>query len=246
MDIPAASGTPSLYPINLPYKVQHLILTTTQRPLKECCFDFAMARLPLKLQENGWDCFKAVELTNWTKTLPNWCGLLPKDALDLNKRTLIKQVLFSTHNLRHSAVHRLPTSTRGICQIIKSALRLAKMLQVPLHTTQLEELHHKIEARVKCMELNKNFLEDRLNKDLQEIRRQHKELNKKEKELITLTLREDQENKSLMGVLLQESLREISCDDQGDAELKDEIPEISDSGSQTALKEIKIYEKEFQ
>lgn len=36
----ATRAVPSLYPVNFPYKAQHFILTTTQRLLEECCFDF--------------------------------------------------------------------------------------------------------------------------------------------------------------------------------------------------------------
>jgi hypothetical protein len=247
---------PSLYPVNFPYKAQHFILTTTQRLLEECCFDFTTTWLPSKLQENGWDCPEAVELTKWTKFLTKNYDLLPKESLDLGKDTTIKQVLLSTHNLRHSAVHRLPTSARGINQMVKSAARLAKTLCDPLRTAQLEELNHEVEGRIKDMELNKNFLEDKLDKELQEIRRKREELNVKEKELLSSTLKEDQENKSLIGVLVQESLREILCDkigpkeDQTDAGQKDEnedengTPEISDSASYTAVEEIETDEKE--
>lgn len=252
----ATSAVPSLYPVNFPYKAQHFILTTTQRLLEECCFDFTTMWLPSKLQENGWDCPEAVELTKWTKFLTKNNDLLPKASLDLDKDTTIKQVLLSTHNLRHSAVHRLPTSARGINQMVISAARLAKTLRDPLRTAQLEELNHEVEGRIKDMELNKNFLEDKLDKELQDIRRKREELNVKEKELISSTLKEDQENKSLIGVLVQESLREILCDkigpkeDQFDTGQKDEnedengTPEISDSASYTAVKGAETNEKE--
>lgn len=256
LDNLATSAVPSLYPVNFPYKAQHFILTTTQRLLEECCFDFTTMWLPSKLQENGWDCPEAVELTKWTKFLTKNYNLLPKESLDLDKDTTIKQVLLSTHNLRHSAVHRLPTSARGINQMVISAARLAKTLCDPLRTAQLEELNHEVESRIKDMELNKNFLEDKLDKELQDIRRKREELNVKEKELISSTLKEDQENKSLIGVLVQESLREILCDkigpkeDQIDTGQKDEnedengTPEISDSASYTAVEEMETNEKE--
>lgn len=184
--------------------------------------------LPSKLSEKGWECAEAVELTKWTKILQQSFERLPVEALDLDEGTSIADALLSNHRLRHSAVHRLPTTARSINDMIASALKLAKTLRDPLRAAQLEELQHEIERKIKDMELNKNFLEDRLDKDLREIQRQREELNRREKDLIATMLREDQENKSLIGTLLQDSLQSIfsnmsvSAEGQGDTNSTDE------------------------
>lgn len=59
------------------------------------------------------------------------------------------------------------------------------------------------------MELNKNNLEDRLTCELEEIRQQREELDKREKTLIADMIEESSENKSLIGSLLEESVKRI-------------------------------------
>jgi len=133
-------------------------------------------------------------------------------ALDL-KESSLNVALFSTNKLRHTAVHRLPTTARGIDQLIRSALRLTETLHDPLRAAQLEELHDEIDSKIKAMELNKNVLEDELNTLLREIQRQREELDRKEKELIVTTLKEDLDNKALIGLLLEESVHRIFDED---------------------------------
>jgi len=234
---------PSLYPSYLPYNVQHLILTTAQRVLEECCFKFAETWLPSILKSRGWECAEAVELTKWTRLLIKRSGSdLPVHALKLSGSSL-NDVLLSTNKLRHTAVHRLPTTARGVGQLIQSAVKLAETLQNSLRTAQLEELHYEIDSKIKAMELNKNVLEDSLSHELQEIRQQREALDRKEKDLIANMLREDLENKSLIGILLEESVRNIFAEqvsslaelekDQDDAEVNVHDEEIN-GGKETA------------
>lgn len=190
------------------------------------------------LKYHGWDCAEAVELTKWTRILAKRSAStnLPMHALKLSGSTL-QDILFATNKLRHTAVHRLPTSARGIGQLIQSAVKLAEALQDPICTAQLEELHYEIDSKIKAMELNKNVLEDGLCHQLQEIRRQREALDEKEKDLIAGVLREDLENKVLIGVLLEESVRDIFAEqdrtsaelekDQDDAEVNGDEDEIN-------------------
>jgi DNA anti-recombination protein RmuC len=183
-------------------------LTAAQHVLEECCFDFGRRLLPKILEDHGWDCAEAVELSIWTRILADASHLLSLHALEA-RGILLKDILSSACNLRNTAVHRLPTTARGISQFVQSALRLAETLQDNHRAAQLEELHHNIDSRIKAMELNKNVLEDTLNSQLQEIQRQREELDNKEKELIATMLKEDHENQSLIGSSLEESVRKI-------------------------------------
>jgi len=165
-DVPETSEVavkiaPSLYPSYLPYKIQHLILTTTQHQLEECCFDFAAKWLPSLLEEHKWDCAEAVELTKWTRTLAKRCDKLPASAMDNGSEAPLKEVFFSTNVLRHTAVHRLSTTARGIHKMIQSASRLAQVLGDHSRAAELDNFHLEIGSRIRDMELNKNFLENR-------------------------------------------------------------------------------------
>jgi hypothetical protein len=118
-------------------------------------------------------------------------------------------VLFSPHKLRHVAVHRLLYTTRGSYQLIYSALRLTETLHDPIRAAQLEELHHELDSKIKPIELNKNVLEDGVSNEFQKIHQQRKELDRREIDLIEKMLKEDNENKSLIGHLLEDSVERI-------------------------------------
>lgn len=104
------------------------------------------------------------------------------------------------------------------------------------------------------MELNKNNLEDRLTRELEEIRQQREELDKREKTLIADMIEENSENKSLIGSLLEESVKRIFIegvempsalekDDDGleksedNFEKEDDVPEKKEEGVETQISE---------
>ncbi|UQC85769.1 uncharacterized protein CLUP02_11268 [Colletotrichum lupini] len=205
---PPHPGLPSLYPACLPYKTQHDILTTTQRVLEECCFDFATKWIPHVLQSQGWDCPSAVELTKWTKVF-NRAGLnLPAHAT-APANTPIKDVLFRTHQLRHTAVHRLPTTAREVSQHLGTALKVAETLQDVSRAAQLEDLMSEVNEKIKAMVLTKNVLENRTLFSLDDIRRQREELDRQEKQMIENMVREDRDHKALIGCLLEAAVDDI-------------------------------------
>jgi hypothetical protein len=199
---------PSLYPSYIPYKAQHVILSTAQRILEECCYDFTRNWLPEILTNSGWDCAEAVELTKWTRMLLKYAHTLPPQAV-ATSGTSLKDIFLSTHQLRHTAVHRLPTTARGIAELVQSALGLAEALQDNKRAVLLEELHRDIDGKIKAMELHKNALEDTLSYELRRIRRRREELDRMEKALIENMVKEDQGNKALVGSLLEDSVCRI-------------------------------------
>jgi len=242
---PAVSTAPSLYPSFLPYTTQHLILTTAQRQLEECCFDFAAKWLPSLLKEKKWECPEAAELIKWTRTLAKHSGKVPAGAIWKVSEAPLSEVFSSTNVLRHTAVHRLVTSARGIYKMIQSASRLANALGDSSRAAELEKLCLEMGSRIRDMELNKNFLENRLDEQLQAINKKREELDREEKEAIATMLSEDRENKSLAGSFLEDAvknifgrpesgptsmmdgLRERDDVDEGNEHENDQEPEIS-------------------
>ncbi|KAK1634019.1 hypothetical protein BDP81DRAFT_433553 [Colletotrichum phormii] len=205
---PPHPDLPSLYPARLPYNTQHNILTTVQRILEDCCFDFATKWIPHVLRGQGWDCSSAVELTKWTSVF-NTTGLkLPAHATT-PAGTSIKEVLFRTHQLRHTAVHRLPTTARGVNQHLRAALRVVETLQDVSRAAQLEDLVSDVDEKIKAMVLTKNVLENRTLFSLDDIRRQREELDRQEKELIESMVKEDRDHKALIGRLLEAAVDDI-------------------------------------
>lgn len=199
----------SLYPSYIPFRTQHLVLVSAQRLLEECCFDFTAKWAPSLIDRYGWDCPEAIELNKWTQIILKRVGKFPKDAFEYTYGSGIREVLTSVHVLRHSAVHRLHTSTKTINQMIHSAAVFAQALRDTDRQFQLEELHVEMENKVTAQELNKNFLEEKLARELDEIRERRKELDLREQEAINTLFREDNENKTLVGSMLEESVRGI-------------------------------------
>lgn len=118
-------------------------------------------------------------------------------------------LLMAVSKLRHTAVHRLPTTARGISQLLESALKLARVLGDDWRATQLEELWSDVNSKIKAMELNKNVLEDMASNELRRIHQKRAELDMMEAEVIQKMLTDDMDNKALIGRLLEESVHDI-------------------------------------
>lgn len=78
--------------------------------------------------------------------------------------------------------------TIAIDAFIVSAMRLTEALRDTLRTSQLESLHLDIQVRIKAMEFNKNALEEELSRKLEAIQRQREELDKKEVEVLCISI----------------------------------------------------------
>lgn len=198
----------SLYPSYVPYKTQHLVLTTVQRMLEECCFDFSKMWISDALQERKWDCAEAAELTQWLSLLNRRSGKIPAHAFT-RQFSSIQGILSSVRRLRHTAVHRLPITARGTCDLIQSAAKLSEVLRDPFRTAQLEAIAQTLGPLTRDMELHKNFLENTLDVNLQTIRQQREELDRREAALIAMTRKEDADKKALVGSMLEEAVRKI-------------------------------------
>jgi hypothetical protein len=148
------------------------------------------------LADNHWDCAEAVELTKWTRTLAKHYDKIPAYAVDDELKTSLEDAFSSTNILRHTAVHRIPTSAKGIHKMIQSAARLAKTLGDQPRASQLERLHLEIESRLRDMEINKNFLENRLDERLRAISEQRAELDRQEQEAMATMLKDVEQTRA--------------------------------------------------
>jgi hypothetical protein len=245
---PAISTAPSLYPYFLPYATQYLILTITQRQLEECCVDFVAKWLRSLLEQKMWECPETAELIKWTKKLAKNSGKVPAGAIWKVSEAALSEVFSSTNVLRHTAVHRLVTSARGRYKMTQSASRLANALGGSPRAADLEKLCLDMGSRIQDMELNKNFLENRLDEQLQAINKKREEFDREGKEAIATMLSEDRENQSLTGSFLEDAVKNVfgrpesgptgmmdglhdSDDvDEGNEHKNDQEPELSNGG----------------
>ena len=109
-----ALSVPRLHPVYLPFKTQHRSLVLVQSLLEEICLEFGNAWVPDLMEARKWHEAESIELTEWTKRFSKYAKSLPPAAIKPIAGKSIAQVLFGTSALRHSAVHRLPTSAAGI------------------------------------------------------------------------------------------------------------------------------------
>ena len=203
---------PSLYPVYIPFKTQHLVLNKTQQLLEECCYDFSTQWMPELLKQRRWDCPEAIELNKWTHSVVNRLDKLPQScssAFADDSRSSVASCLISINKLRHSAVHRLPTTAKGISEMIHSAIRFARVLRDSAREQQLTKLDYELQGKFRALALNKNYLETKLERELQEIARQRRELDNKEKEAVVMISREDEDHQSLIASLLSNSVQQI-------------------------------------
>jgi hypothetical protein len=74
-----------------------------QRILEEGCFDMAYRWMPGVLNQKGWSCAEAVELSTWRDFLPN---AVPPNALTPVRGYSLNMGLRDAVKIRNSAVHR--------------------------------------------------------------------------------------------------------------------------------------------
>ncbi|KAL2107110.1 hypothetical protein VUR80DRAFT_5689 [Thermomyces stellatus] len=201
---------PSLYPCYLPYKTQHSILTMAQQALEECCFEFAAKNLPAVLEDKGWDCPEAVELTRWLPILQDKSVTTDVQPYFANVDAEGLKALFAdVSRLRNSAVHREPVTAKGVSQLLESAVKLSQILQDDRRSALLDDVRKELKSKIRAMERNKTALEDTFIAGLLDIQRQREELDRKEMELIEGTVKGDQQNKAYVGKLLEEHVLRI-------------------------------------
>lgn len=217
-----SGGVPSLYPTYLVYQVQHKLLNKVQALLEQSCYSWAKKWVPGLLEEQNWTCAEAVELLKWSKALPKRFGKLNTDATALESSGALKETLKATHMLRHAAVHRVPTSAKGIEKMLKSALNLAKALRDTRTGFKIEHILKDFQERVAAIELYKNQLENQLDEELCDIQEQRAALDRREKEAKANMIVRDHEHTTKLSWLIESSFAEITQTDVTFMEGKDQ------------------------
>lgn len=200
---------PSLYPIYLPYKTQHQILTKVQCILEECCFNFATTSLPEAISARGWECPEAAELTKWIKLFQTRGEEISPSAVSEIPGRTWQEVLIATSRIRNSAVHRLHTSAKGIQNMVGDALMQTKMLRDPTRTSLLEHIRQELASSIKEVEGRSVILEKDLSKELDLLAKRRAELSRLQDAAIHRIIYLDRQNRRIIGLALGEGLREL-------------------------------------
>ena len=133
--------------------------------------------------------------------------------------------LFGTSTLRHSAVHRVPTSAAGILNMLSAAITFANALNDPKRAgilnmlsaaitfanalndpkraEKVAEIKMQLEARIKEIVQNQNLLECKLTGQLKDIAHQRAELDELERSSIEDMLATDKKQRAEVGSALE-------------------------------------------
>ncbi|KAJ5158524.1 uncharacterized protein N7500_008175 [Penicillium coprophilum] len=215
---------PSLYPVYINYRCQHLFLTAIQELLEESCFEFGQLHFPHLLTTKGWDCPEAAEITEWTKILSH------KSTPPLNNLTPVDEFIGLLRELRHSAVHRLRKTAAGVERLAENAQLFLEALEDSTRSEKVESLRRELRTVIEELQRNKDLLEKRLAAQLKEIQKRRSELDVWEKNAREGMTREDLQCSRDISELLESVVRRVKSKDPKAAENEPSVPDVySDS-----------------
>ena len=194
-----APSIPRLHPIYLPFKTQHVILVSVQSSLEECCLEFGNIWVPELMKARGWREAESIELTQWTQRFSKLAKSLPPSAIKPITVKTVGQVLFGTSNLRHSAVHRHPTSAAGIVNMLSAAIDFVEALNDPERAKRIINIKMQLETGIEEIVQHQNLLENKLADQFKEIARRRAELDELERFSIQEMLAADKKQREEVG-----------------------------------------------
>lgn len=200
-----SSPAPSLYPVYLPFVVQHKLQVKVQHTLERACYNFGQKKLSGVLQREGWDCAEAVELNRWPRIFLTYKGEFPVDEL-VNLGKPFPGLLDSITQLRHAAVHRIRLSANSTLQFIVDAESLAKLLHDDVSINVISRLRRETQITIEELKRNKDLLESRLAETRKQLAARRAELERQELDAVDNMLKEDREYLSFAGANLEHAM----------------------------------------
>jgi hypothetical protein len=108
--------------------------------------------LPSLLEDHGWTCAAAVELTKWLRVIQKRLDILPNGCMDTEQKRCFKRTLPCIIRLRHTAVHRRHLTSAELQKQVHSAYMLAEVLQDDECRNRLQTIHSRVDTWVKNMD----------------------------------------------------------------------------------------------
>jgi hypothetical protein len=175
-----------------------------QKTLELACYEFGARAMPDTLRKRCWDCPESVELSKWTEVFGRE-GILERGS----PRKTLKELLHSIANIRHTAVHRLRTSSVGLELFIADAEDLVEVLGDPAYSKSISQLRTNVNSAITELTQNKQFLQLQLEHTQAAIEQQRAELDRREQEAINDAREEDRKYQILAGERVQKALEVI-------------------------------------
>lgn len=232
------SQRPRLHPVYLPVRTQHQILTLVQSILEGCCFQFGNTWVPELMKAQKWEEAESIELTRWNQIFSKCTKDLPLSATTSIAGKGLKEVLFATSNLRHSAVHRLNTSAAGILKLLEAAIIFTEALNDTERATCIRKINDEVAAIVDDIVQHQTLLERKLSDQLNDFARKRAEIDDLERVAIEDVLENDKTHRGSAGSVVEGFLANLTKAAQAspsEKESKEEDQEGASGAAQDAL-----------
>ncbi|CVL09117.1 uncharacterized protein FMAN_14247 [Fusarium mangiferae] len=200
------AGSLSLFPVYLPFPIEHMLMGKLQKTLELACFDFGTRVLPNIMRKRGWECPESVELNRWTELFGREGSMRGKIDKDLPK-----ELLRSIASIRHTAVHRLRSNSAGLERFLADAERLAGILGDTVHAKAISQLRSDAQSALVELTQNKHFIQRQLERAQEEIAKKRAKLDQEEQEVLRCIAKEDEKYRMLAGDRLQNALELMGC-----------------------------------
>jgi hypothetical protein len=160
--------------------------------------------MPDILQNLQWDCPESAELNLWTAEFLQQQDEFWEKAKDVGKP--LRKLFQSVADIRHTAVHRIRVSAKGVEQFILDAEALAMLLDNQESLKSLTQLRRETQLAIEELERTKHVLHSKLEENLRKIAAQRAELDEMEKAAISEMLEEDDQYQLFAGMKLERAI----------------------------------------
>ena len=157
----------------------------------------------------NWEEAESIELTQWVKRVSKHIKSLPKAATKAITGKSLNQVLFDTSTLRHSAVHRLPTSANGILNMVTTAVSFAEALNDDKRAAKIEKIKQRLSAKIGDIVQHQTLLERKLSDELEDLGRRRAEIDASERQAIDDVLKMDKAQRAEAGLAVENILSNV-------------------------------------
>ncbi|KAF3906753.1 hypothetical protein AA313_de0203985 [Arthrobotrys entomopaga] len=218
---------PNLFPVYLPYPAQHILMTEAQRILERACYDYTGRWLPEILDREQFQHPENAELSKWVKLLEESYKKLPHDAYDESVflSNSLTQTVFGIVNLRHTAVHRIKTHSKGLEDMLEGAVRFARFLKDETNQTKLQAILDKARELSLNLEAEKILLQSKLEKELVEIETAKRELIRREAYALEQIIHDDKRARNMITL-------DVSGINKDDKDVNDETDRETDNDTE--------------
>ncbi|RFU29554.1 hypothetical protein B7463_g6771, partial [Scytalidium lignicola] len=160
--------------------------------------------MPDILKEKHWGCPEAVELNIWAAQLIKHRNMFADKEPNVGKP--LESLFRSIADIRHTAVHRIPITARGIEQFLINSESLAALLGDNLRLEMLVKLRKNTQSTIEELQRNKQILISKLKEKLEKIAAKRAELNHLAEATVHEIEREDAEYQLFVGINLEQTM----------------------------------------